>query len=47
MYMLLSLTYRFGCIRENRKQDEAGTLEGYDHAYEDDATDKKVRYFCS
>lgn len=39
---LLSMVYRFLCIRENRKRDATGTLEGFDHAYEDDLTDKKV-----
>ena len=28
-------------------RDEAGILDGYDHASEDDATDENVRYFCS
>jgi len=40
--MALSMFYRFLCIRENRKRDEAGTLEAFDHAYEDDLTDKTV-----
>ena len=38
----LSLIYRFVCVRQNKKRDLAGTLEGYDHAYEDDVTDKMV-----
>ena len=38
----LSMLYRFVCIRDNRKRDETGTLEAFDHAYEDDLTDKTV-----
>jgi hypothetical protein len=38
----LSMLYRYVCLRENRKRDETGTLEAFDHAYEDDLTDKKV-----
>ncbi|KAK4939807.1 hypothetical protein LTR10_019980 [Elasticomyces elasticus] len=38
----LSIVYRFVCIRENRKRDQTGTLEAFDHAYEDDLTDKKI-----
>lgn len=38
----LSMLYRFLCIRDNRKRDETGTLEAFDHAYEDDLTDKTV-----
>ncbi len=37
----LSILYRFVCIRENRKRDQTGT-EAFDHAYEDDLTDKTV-----
>jgi hypothetical protein len=38
----LSMVYRFVCLRDNRKRDETGTLEAFDHAYEDDLTDKTV-----
>lgn len=38
----LVLAYRLLCMRENKKRDKAGILEGYEHAYEDDLTDKKV-----
>lgn len=40
---LLALVYRFVCMWDNRVRDKTGILEGYDHAYEDDLTDKKVR----
>lgn len=38
----LAILYRFICIWQNAQRDRAGTLEGYDHAYEDDVTDRKV-----
>jgi hypothetical protein len=41
--MVLIVIYRFLAIRENKKRDAAGILEGFDHAYEDDVTDKKVK----
>lgn len=39
----LVLLYRIICARENRRRDSIGTMEGFDHAYEDDSTDKRVR----
>lgn len=39
------MVYRFYCIWENRRRDRTGTNEAFDHAYEDDLTDRKVR--CS
>ncbi|KAF2099177.1 MFS transporter [Rhizodiscina lignyota] len=36
----LLFAYRYLCIRENRKRDAAGILEGFDHAYEDNLTDR-------
>jgi len=41
---VLSLVYRFSCIWENKRRDKTGMMEGYDHAYEDDLTDRKVSY---
>ncbi|KEF54825.1 uncharacterized protein A1O9_09267 [Exophiala aquamarina CBS 119918] len=38
----LNILYRFICIWQNKRRDQSGILEGYDHAYEDDVTDKKV-----
>jgi hypothetical protein len=35
--------YRWVCVRDNKKRDAAGIGEAFDHAYEDDLTDKKVR----
>lgn len=42
---VLAIVYRYVCIWENRKRDKTGTLEGYDHAYEDDLTDMKNPQF--
>lgn len=39
---LLALVYRCLCMWSNSKRDRSGTTEGFDHAYEDDLTDKKV-----
>lgn len=39
---LLIIVYRFVCVRDNQKRDAAGIEEGFDHAYEDDLTDRKV-----
>ncbi|KIW12240.1 hypothetical protein PV08_09516 [Exophiala spinifera] len=38
----LNLLYRFVCVWQNKRRDRAGILEAFDHAYEDDVTDKKV-----
>ena len=40
---VLSIVYRMVCVWENKKRDQAGTSEAFEHAYEDDVTDKKVR----
>lgn len=37
------LVYRILCAWENRRRDKTGTVEGFEHAYEDDLTDKNVR----
>jgi hypothetical protein len=37
------LVYRLLCALENRRRDKTGTVEAFEHAYEDDLTDKKVR----
>lgn len=39
---ILGLVYRFVCMWHNKKRDQAGIMEGFDHAYEDDLTDMKV-----
>lgn len=39
---LLAIAYRFMCMWTNKKRDKAGIMEGFDHAYEDGLTDKKV-----
>lgn len=41
--LLLSLVYRFLCIWSNKRRDKEGTEESFDHAYDDDLTDKTVR----
>jgi hypothetical protein len=38
----VSLIYRFVCIWDNNNRDKSGVLEAFEHAYEDDVTDKKV-----
>lgn len=40
---LFVLVYRILCSMENRRRDKMGTVEGFEHAYEDDLTDKMVR----
>ncbi|KAF4462103.1 Cutinase transcription factor 1 beta [Fusarium albosuccineum] len=39
----LAIVYRLLCMWTNRKRDNAGIMEGFDHAYEDDLTDVKCR----
>lgn len=39
---VLIVVYRFVCVWENKKRDTTGVVEGFDHAYEDDLTDKTV-----
>ncbi|CAG8955640.1 hypothetical protein HYFRA_00009594 [Hymenoscyphus fraxineus] len=41
----LGLLYRFLCIRENRKRDQGGVMEGFDDAFNDDLTDQKNPQF--
>jgi uncharacterized membrane-anchored protein len=40
----VALTYRYYCLWDNKKRDKSGVLEGFDHAYEDDLTDKTVGF---
>ena len=42
---ITALVYRWDCVMENKRRDKAGMLEAYDHAYEDDLTDKKNPQF--
>jgi hypothetical protein len=42
---VLAVVYRYVCIWDNRKRDDTGTMEGYDHAYQDDLTDRKNPQF--
>jgi hypothetical protein len=39
---ILALVYRYISIWDNRRKDNAGIMEDYEHAYEDDLTDMKV-----
>jgi MFS family permease len=41
---VLSMVYRFYAIWENKVRDKTGITEAFDHAYEDDLTDRKVRF---
>lgn len=36
--------YRLLCVWHNRKRDASGIMEGFEHAYDDDATDVKVEF---
>lgn len=38
---LLAIVYRYVCMWENKRRDK-NCAEAYDHAYEDDLTDRKV-----
>lgn len=40
--ILLALVYRYLCVFQNKRRDKAGVMESFEHAYEDDVTDKKV-----
>ncbi|KAF2647125.1 allantoate permease [Lophiostoma macrostomum CBS 122681] len=37
--------YRYACVWDNKKRDKAGVMEAFEHAYEDDLTDKKNPQF--
>ncbi|KAE8418412.1 major facilitator superfamily domain-containing protein [Aspergillus pseudocaelatus] len=37
---VLVLIYRMVCLWDNRRRDATGVFEGFEHAYEDDLTDK-------
>ncbi|KAG8163035.1 hypothetical protein KVR01_007513 [Diaporthe batatas] len=39
------MLYRLLCVWHNRKRDESGIMEGFEHAYEDDVTDMKNPQF--
>ena len=41
----LAIVYRYICIWDNRKRDKSGTMEGFEHAYEDDLTDMRNPQF--
>ncbi|KIW17549.1 hypothetical protein PV08_04743 [Exophiala spinifera] len=43
--VLLALTYRLLCLWENKKREDAGFTESFEHAYEDDVTDRKNPHF--
>jgi hypothetical protein len=42
---ILTIVYRYVCIWDNHKRDKSGTMEGFDHAYQDDLTDMKNPQF--
>ncbi|KAJ3956003.1 hypothetical protein N0V92_007475 [Colletotrichum tropicale] len=42
---ILCLVYRFHCVWQNKRRDRGGTMEGFDHAYDDDLTDIKNPQF--
>jgi hypothetical protein len=41
--IVLALCYRYLALWENRRRDRSGVSESYEHAYDDDLTDMKVR----
>ncbi|PKS08382.1 hypothetical protein jhhlp_005326 [Lomentospora prolificans] len=43
--IVLTAVYRQYCVWENNKRDRSGTAEGFEHAFEDDVTDKKNPQF--
>ena len=43
---MLAIAYRFLGAAENRKRDKDG-IEAFEHAYEDDLTDRKNKQFRS
>lgn len=43
--VVLALVYRVVCARENKRRDNTGEMEAFEHAYEDDLTDKKNPQF--
>lgn len=42
--ILLTIVYRYVCVWDNRQRDKTGS-EAFDHAYEDDFTDKTNKQF--
>ncbi|KAL6708927.1 hypothetical protein ACN47E_002334 [Coniothyrium glycines] len=42
---LLAIVYRFWCVAVNSKRDKTGIFEGFEHAYEDDSTDRNNPQF--
>ena len=40
----LAIVYRYLSLWENKRRDKSGVVESYEHAYDDDLTDIKVRY---
>jgi hypothetical protein len=42
--MVLISIYWVLALWENKNRDATGIMEGYDHAFEDDLTDKKVSF---
>lgn len=40
--LTLAIVYRYYCLWENKRRDRGGVMEAFDHAFEDDLTDKKV-----
>ncbi|RVX67143.1 hypothetical protein B0A52_08577 [Exophiala mesophila] len=43
--VLLMVVYRYVCVWDNHRRDKSGVLEAYEHAYEDDLTDRKNPQF--
>lgn len=43
--IVLMIVYRFVCFWDNQRRDASGSREAFDHAYEDDFTDKSNQQF--
>lgn len=43
--VVLAIAYRFVCAWDNKKRDRSGIEEAFEHAYEDDLTDRKNPQF--
>lgn len=42
--LTLAVIYRYYSLWENKRRDRDGVMEAFDHAFEDDLTDKKVSF---
>lgn len=43
--VVLAVVYRFVCVFENKRRDKSGMMEAFEHAYNDDLTDRMNKQF--